>query len=235
MNFFRLRFLNTLLLFLIGIVVGFILKERFYPSPKQPYSTAFQGAPAAPAAEAKPEAADSDDGEMNGYQQDSSQDETAAKPAAAAKPRAKAREDIYDSADNGEQPIVIESDADNGGPARPKAAADQVLRDSTDRFFRNPGEFSGRELEMKVQMITAKRSQRGWRLNFVYTGPDKQLEYLYVDDAEVLGDKPDLRIGYVYKVRFRCGGGSASSGNSLSSISATGDKAAWATGLSAVE
>jgi hypothetical protein len=56
-----------------------------------------------------------------------------------------------------------------------------------------------------------------------------------VDDDEVIGDKPDLRIGFVYKVRFRCSKGDTASGNVLLLLTATGDKASWATGLSAVE
>jgi hypothetical protein len=88
---------------------------------------------------------------------------------------------------------------------------------------------------MEVQMITAKKVDGGWRLNFVHSSAGKSADYLYVDDDDVLGDKPDLRIGYVYKVRFRCGKGYSDSGNSLTHITPTGDKAAWATGLSAVE
>ena len=84
-------------------------------------------------------------------------------------------------------------------------------------------------------MITAKRSPRGWRLNFVYTGPDKKIDYLYVDDEEILGETPDLRIGYIYRIRFFCSKGETAAGNSLSLLTYTGKKAAWATGLSAVE
>ena len=87
-------------------------------------------------------------------------------------------------------------------------------------------------LNFRPSRITAPR---GWRLNLVYTSPDKKTDYLYLDDSELLGEKPDLRIGYVYKVRFLSGKGETGSGNTLLEIAATGEKAAWATGLSAVE
>ncbi len=222
MNFFRLRFINTLLLFLIGIVLGFIVKDRFYPAPKAAYQSAYRPAGVQPSeegdepAEAVPAADDSDAAD--------DEEETPAAPARAARPAA--------ARDNGGEPLVIEA-GDKPGEDQP--AKEPVLRDSDDKFFRRPADYDGRELEMELQMITARRSQRGWRLNFVYTGPDKKIDYLYVDDDEVLGDKPDLRIGYVYKVHFRCGRGRTDAGNSLVGIKATGDKAAWATGLSAVE
>ena len=88
---------------------------------------------------------------------------------------------------------------------------------------------------MTLQMITTKKTESGWRLNFVYTSPDKAIEYLYVDDTNVLGESPDLRIGYFYRVKFRCARGEPSDGNTLSSIEFTGEKATWATGLSAIE
>lgn len=233
MNFFRLRFLNTLLLFLIGIILGFVIKERFYPSPKPVYGTAYQPAGAAAPAPQTASREESSD-EMSSYDDGARDDEASSDEAEPRARPAKKAPPADEDADNGAAPIVIEAQ-DNANGDSPRKPADKVLRDSDARFFRTPSDFAGSELEMKLQMITAKRSQNGWRLNFVYSGPGKDIEYLYVDDDEVLGDKPDLRIGYVYKVRFRCLKGDAASGNRLVSVTATGDKAPWATGLSAVE
>src|SRR3989338_8468523 len=59
MNFFRLRVINTFLLFLIGLVMGFILKEKFYPASKAPaqpvYQASYQNQAQTPP-EAQPEA-----------------------------------------------------------------------------------------------------------------------------------------------------------------------------------
>jgi hypothetical protein len=114
-------------------------------------------------------------------------------------------------------------------------SAQRALRGEEDGFFARPERYEGRDLEMQLQMITAKRVPAGWRLNLVYSGRAKEIDYLYVEDSGVLGPKPDLRIGYVYRVRFRCGKGSSAAGNTLLAIEPTGGKADWATGLSATE
>ncbi|PKM96734.1 MAG: hypothetical protein CVU79_11850, partial [Elusimicrobia bacterium HGW-Elusimicrobia-3] len=111
----------------------------------------------------------------------------------------------------------------------------RALRGEEDNFFARPEHYQGRDLEMQLQMITAKRVPSGWRLNLVYSGRSKEIAYLYVEDSGVLGPKPDLRIGYDYKVSFRCGKGSSGAGNTLLAIEPTGGKADWATGLSATE
>lgn len=229
MNFFRLRVINTLLLFLIGIVLGFILKERFYPAPMAPAQAGYNApypvrseTPSAGQAEGE-EPADEPTDEPYPVQD---AEAVVSPPRAASDPAAE------EPARAEPEALVIEATPAAGisrGPGRP------AVKGSTDDFFRNPSAYEGRELEMDLQMITAKRAQRGWRVNLVYTGPDKKIDYLYADDPELLGDKPDLRIGYVYKVRFLCVKGDTSSGNTLLAISPTGEKAAWATGLSAVE
>lgn len=225
MNFFRLRLINTLLFFLVGAIIGFIVKEKFYPSSQpayhQRYQSVYAGRQEEPADAAAP-----DDAALE--QEAEQEPEPAPLPVKAAKRPAepRAEEESYSS------PIVIE-------PAEPGAKSGdeepRVARGVQDDFFSRPASYAGREVEMPLQLITAKRSARGWRLNFVYTGPNKNIDYLYVDDAELLGDKPDLRIGYVYRVRFRCGKGDPAAGNTLSLLTATGDKASWATGISAVE
>lgn len=214
MNFFRLRLLNTLLFFLSGIVLGFILKEKFYPAAPPKALPSYAQHPAAPAVPAPREEELSDEPYL-------AQEEERA-PLAKPEPAPVPEESLP-------EPAVIEA-----APEKP-ARRQSVLKGEEAGFFAEPARFEGRDLEMELQMITAKRTRTGWRLNLVHTGPAKKIDYLYVDDAELLGDKPDLRIGFVYKVRFYCGKGQADSGNTLSAITPTGAKAEWATGLSAVE
>ena len=225
MNFFRLRVVNTLLFFATGILIGFILKERFYGAPKPQYPQRYQSVYSA-----QPDAAPQPSPEVE-TTVEPEEKETPEPPAepAPAKPRKAAprAEEDYSP------PIVIEASEPGVEPTKKK---DAILRGSQDQFFKRPADYTGRELEIELQMITAKRAAGGgWRLNFVYSGPDKSVDYLYVDDDEIVGDKPDLRIGYVYKVRFRCGKGDPAAGNVLLLLTPTGDKASWATGLSAVE
>lgn len=213
MSFFRLRLLNTFLLFCAGVLLGFILKEKFYPPAAAPEAAPYKPVYAAPPRQPKP-APDDEELTDEPYL---AQDEEARVPEKAAPPAAEP------------PPAVIEA-----VPAAP-ARKSGVLKGEEENFFARPAQYEGRDLEMELQMITARRSGRAWRLNLVYTGPGKRMDYLYLDDAELLGEKPDLRIGYVYRVRFSCGRGKTDAGNTLVNLTATGAKADWATGLSAVE
>ncbi len=225
MNFFRLRVINTFLLFLIGTVLGFILKEKFSPSSAAPARSIYL--PPDPAPEEAPPAVQPEPEEPA--------DEPYTVPEAEAGPssaRAAAEAGGEEAPLSTREALVIEATPSSGETrAFQRPPANSAPYD----FFRNPADYEGREVELDLQMITAKRSARGWRVNLVYTSPEKRTEYLYVEDSEVLGLKPDLRIGYVYKVRFLSTKGETTAGNTLRAIAPTGGKAAWATGLSAVE
>lgn len=213
MNFFRLRALNTFLLFFIGIILGFILKDKFYPSRPPAHPASFQ-TPYSPQPPVPAEGEEEAESEEPEAPPDAEPEEEPA-PAPVIAPAAPRPAEI-----------VMEE--------APRSEA-RVLRGEEDGFFTRPERYEGRDLEMQLQMITAKRLASGWRLNLVYSGRGKEIDYLYVEDSGVLGAKPDLRIGYVYKVRFRCGKGSSAAGNTLLAIEPTGGKADWATGLSATE
>lgn len=227
MNFFRLRLINTLLFFLIGGLIGFIFKDRFFPQhgaqPQQRYQPEYTaGQDPAPAQEEAPQETVSEPEEL----------EAAEPPRPGPKPR-KNNSEPLPAPERGE-PVVIETSVlPAEGAAEPSASA--VIKGSQDDFFSSPADYVGKDLEMELQMITARRVTKGWRLNFVYSGPDKKIDYLYADDYDILGEKPDLKIGYVYRIRFHCSRGAADSGNTLTLLTPTGQKAAWATGLSAVE
>jgi len=227
MNFFRLRLINTLLFFLIGGLVGFIFKDRFFPQhapqPQQRYQPEYsEGQDPSPVQEeVTPE-----------IEAEPDEPETAEAPQPSPKQQGSRPEPAQLREKSG--PVVIETsvlpDENAAEPAGP-----QVIKGSQDDFFSSPGDYIGKDLEMELQMITARRVTKGWRLNFVYSGPDKKIDYLYADDYDVLGEKPELKIGYVYRIRFHCAKGAADSGNTLTLLTPTGEKAAWATGLSAVE
>lgn len=225
MNFFRLRVINTFLLFLIGTVLGFILKEKISPSPAPAARPVYQ-APGQAAAEAPPAV-------QPEPEEPADEPYTVPETEAGLSSRRAEPEPAHEEAPlSNQEALVIEAAPPSGesrADKRPPAGSAPY------DFFRNPAGYEGREVELDLQMITAKRSARGWRVNLVYTSPEKRTEYLYVEDSEVLGEKPDLRIGYVYKVRFLSTKGETTSGNTLRAIAPTGGKAAWATGLSAVE
>lgn len=226
MDFFKLRVLNTFLFLLLGAALGYLFSRG-------------AGAPALPEAPA-PQAMRQPADEIFDPETPSlaSEGDTMRHdlPARSAPP-AEAGEEA-----DGEYELEVPAEENRSG--RPTAAVpvpavtdddDFVIRGKAAAFFRDPSKFAGAELEMELQMITAKRLTGGWRLNFLHSGAGRQLDYIYLDDDRVLGETPDLRIGYFYRVRFKCRKGELSSGNSLVFLKPTGGKASWATGISAVE
>ncbi len=231
MNFFRLRVINTFLFFLIGALIGFILKDRIFPHKEREVQPRYQPE----YAEAEPVPGEEADAEPVDAEPEPEPPAPAPAPArkAAAAPAAVEIETSVLPRESQPAPAAEELPREERKPAPPPEPP--VIRNAADDFFSSPEDYAGKDLEIELQMITARRGPRGWRLNFVYSGPDKKLDYLYADDSDVLGESPDLRIGYVYKVRFHCGKGASDSGNDLLLLTPTGEKAAWATGLSAIE
>ncbi|KAF0126534.1 MAG: hypothetical protein FD189_971 [Elusimicrobia bacterium] len=227
MDFFKLRVINTLLFLCLGAALGYLLSRG-------------AGAPAMP----EPPAASAGDAMRHGVPVQSRQpaDEifNPEHPAAAsAAPKSSGEPDgEYELELPAEPPASAGDTVPRGVSVQPSSVTDDddfVVRGKAVSFFRDPSRFSGAELELELQMITAKRLTGSWRLNFLHSGAARQLDYIYIDDDRVLGEAPDLRIGYFYLVRFKCQNGELSSGNRLVFAKATGGKASWATGISAVE
>lgn len=230
MNFFRLRVINTLLLFVAGIVLGFLIKDKLMPGrePAPVYEPQVQRP-------ADPQPEDLADDYYDGDSADARGAYPPEPPIAAEEPAVAAEPPPYraDAAAADTAQVVIETE--EVPVIEPSAPRKLPPGPPEDAFFSDPAAFEGRTVELRLQMITAKKIPSGWRLNLVHSSSGKRMEYLYVDDAGILPAAPDLRIGYFYKVRFLCSSGSSSAGNRLSAINATGEKASWATGLSAVE
>lgn len=234
MSFFRLRLINTFLFFLTGALIGFILKDRLFPHKAQETQPRYQPEYAA-AGSAGHEEVLAEPVDAEPEPETPSARPAEPKPAAAERRRPEAVV-IETSVLPEETPPQAPEEAavpEKQKPAPPPERG--IVKGAQDDFFASPEDYAGKDLEVELQMITARRTQRGWRLNFVYSGPDKKIDYLYADDTDVLGEKPDLRIGYVYRVRFHCAKGETASGNTLLLLTPTGDKAVWATGLSAIE
>jgi hypothetical protein len=145
-------------------------------------------------------------------------------------------EDVFDLPVKELESEYNKSGTGRAGQEGPLTEIEEEYEKFTDAesFFKNPNKYRGKEIEIDIEMIVAKNTGKGWRLNFLHQREDKGIDYIYIDDDSVLGAQPDLKIGHFYKVRFLCGGG-LNAGNKLISIKPTGNKAPWATDLSAVE
>jgi hypothetical protein len=238
MDFFRMRVLNTFLVLLIGIVLGYIVKDRAGVRAAAPYAGKRQTAAPVIAA------SEPDDAGFSAFKDRAA--DAGARPAGSADradgedfelpvklPAARGEEGPSDREEAG--PSRAETETPDGTAVPENEKAGGVLRGVEDEFFRNPGRFSGEDLEMELQMLTAAKKQKGWLINLARIKSGKSADYLYVEDEAVLGENPDLKIGFFYKTRFRCRKGDPAAGNTLLNLVPTGNKAVWATGVSAIE
>jgi hypothetical protein len=224
---------------LIGIALGYIIKGRSTVKTDESYYSRYPSGYSAPAAPAQDET-------KPAAPEDSARDAAEKRPRPAGSGAA---------AENFELPVRLpaaqtydESAYADDKPASrneetvPEAAeepvkkpANRALRGAEKDFFRDPGRFSGKDLELELQMIMARKTPNGWLINLVHSESGKSADYLYVEDDSVLGVNPDLKIGYFYRVRFSCRKGDSAGGNKLLELTPTGNKADWATGVSAIE
>ncbi len=215
MDFFKLRFANVFMLFVIGISIGFLWGKRNkdYSASKDEYRPVY-----AQPVQPQPEKKFLIPGQEQGKNEVTPMDD-----------------------DEEYQLSVIGENAD---AVRPEPEQYEELRensrknyeDNSESFFASPSSFYGKQVQAKLQMLTAKKTKNGWRLNFVYSDSDRNLSYLYVDDPDMVStENPDFKIGYYYRISFKCGKGELKDGNRLISIEATGDKTPWASGISAIE
>ncbi|MBI4656056.1 MAG: hypothetical protein HY746_04810 [Elusimicrobia bacterium] len=227
-NFFRLRIINTLLFLLVGVLVGYIIKDRW--SAGKNLETGFY-----------------DKISTGKRQSPDLRVETAGKADLSGEPSGAAgtaenpqspqpSSDVFDD-DTYVMPVMeekITSGAAKEDETAPGEEAPLPAQEQND-FFTQPHKYKGKEVGVKLQMILAKKTGAQWKINLMHIDEQKNVAYVYIDDDFVLAAAPDLKIGYFYSVRFRCAKGSLESGNTLLSIIPTGDKASWATGVSAVE
>ncbi len=208
MSFFKLRILNTSLIFIIGILLGFIIKDKMF-APKTAYapqSSLSRENMASPA----PEISDKEE-QYNVFDDD----ETFDMPEEVKKVKSQKAKEAAKISDSEDETIKF---MDFSGP-----------------FFANPAKFKNEIVFMDAQMIFARKVDSHWRLNLMHVDSEKGVKYVYLDSDTLLTDNSSLKIGYFYRVSFKCEKGLLNKGNILLSIAATGKKAEWATGVSAIE
>lgn len=238
MNFFRMRILNTFLVLLIGILLGYIAKDRSGMRTAASYAGKRQSSVQVIAA-SEPDAAElsalKDRPAGSGTSPAGPADRTDGEEFELPVKLPAATEGADHSYKEEDNPSMADTDIPDEAPVPKGEKAGGVLRGAEEEFFRNPGRFSGETLEFELQMLTAVKRQKGWLINLAHIKSGKSADYLYVEDESVLGERPDLKIGFFYKIIFRCRKGDPAAGNTLLNLVATGNKAVWATGISAIE
>ncbi|MCG2726225.1 MAG: hypothetical protein L6420_08255 [Elusimicrobia bacterium] len=221
MNFFKLRILNALLLFIIGILLGFIIKDKIF-SPKDgrsPASAIITKTNKISSNVDSLEAKDGKDEILDEKEEYNVFDD----------------EEAYDvSSQQQKSEKTLDQEKENETPTENEDDTVKFV-DLSEPFFANPNKFKNEIVTMDIQMIFARKVDSGWRLNLMYVDSQKGVKYVYLDSDLILSDKIELKIGYFYRVSFKCVKGELNQGNTLLSIKFTGKKADWATGISAVE
>jgi len=207
MNFYRLRFINTLLLFIIGIFIGYFFNKNIFNNINSSYKPVYP-----PKAENNYELKDLYSNNTTFFYNKNIENN----------PMDEDEEYLLqvDNQDNKKDEIKEENNSDI----------------NIELFVKSPKDFVQKNISGKLQMIITKKTDKGWRMNFVYTNESKDLNYIYIDDLDnISGVNLDYKIGYFYSVRFYSSQGDLKKGNKLISISPTGEKVSWASGVNAVE
>lgn len=215
MNFYRLRFINTLLLFLLGILIGFMLQKKDI---FKEWMTGYKPIYPANNSDLQITPIKRENINYSSFTLINNKDN---------KPKDFNENNPMDSDEEYILPVETEKSTENINTS-PNV--------ELETFLSNPASFAGKNISGKIQMIIAKKLEKGWRLNFVFSDKNKNFVYIYIDDIDnISGDNPDYKIGYFYNVVFNSGQGDLKKGNKLISISPTGEKTSWASGVSAVE
>lgn len=218
MNFFKLRILNTSLIFIIGILLGFVLKDKAF-TPKDTRLPA-------PGIRAKTNNRTSPVGSQSSFNDLNEKEEYNVF-------------DDYEAYDIPTQQKNIKNKPIKEQDLETATENDEVefikFMDFSSPFFKNPKKFKNEIVSMDIQMIFARKGVSGWRLNLMHVDSQRGVKYVYLDSDLILSNKINLKIGYFYRVYFKCTRGELNKGNILLSIAPTGKKADWATGISAIE
>ena len=213
MNFFRLRVINTFLLFAIGILFGFIIKDRLFKS---------ENADLSASSRARQTDQNLEDADLSPFK-DSNADSSENK-----------EYNVFDD-DIEYTPHQTESQNPESSSELENEEAPRKFINLSVPFFKNPERFKNEIVNMDVQMIFAKKTASGWLFNLMHIDSKKNISYVYINGDSDLIKKRDFKIGYFYRVSFKCSKGKLNKGNSLVSIDSTEKKADWATGVSAIE
>lgn len=213
MNFFRLRIINTFLLFAIGILFGFIIKDRLFKSENTELSAPSR------AWQTDQNFEDADLSPFKVFEADSSENK---------------EYNVFDD-DIEYTPTKTKSKKPESLSELENEEAPRKFIDLSVPFFKNPERFKNEIVSMDIQMIFAKKAASGWLFNLMHIDSKKNISYIYINGESNLIKKRDFKIGYFYRVSFKCSKGKLDKGNHLVSINSTEKKADWATGVSAVE
>lgn len=253
MNFYRLRFINTVFLFLIGILIGVYISHKkninisFLKIGDRDYKSVYY----------KTRQEKLLKSETNGYSpvyygkkefsaNSGLNDNVIEKPVSL-------KSDDLDSnikikpegletvekmkqsnpMDDDDYKIVQEESneiQDNEAFAEENIKNTDYFLDEIHAFVKSTEDFKNSKVKGKLLLISGTKSDVV-KLKFMYTA-DNTSYYIELEDTDKIIENYDIfKIGYYYYVEFFCSEGRTDRGNKLISIKKLSEKAPWATGL----
>ncbi len=218
MNFYRLRFLNTFLLFLIGILTGTylspkanILKDLFR---RNEYIPVYWGKKTNKNEDYTPVY-------LNKFQ-----DVKNIEKQIEVKKPVNLNNDARIFVESVALQNPIDDDYDFILVATDEKKEEVI---SLDDFVKNPESYKDKTISGKLVLLKGERETKVSKLYFLYNISNSAF-YLQVDDeGGIIKNYEDFKIGYYYDVVFLSAEGKVDSGNKLISIEQSGDKTKWAT------
>jgi hypothetical protein len=221
MNFYRLRFINTLLLFIIGILLGF-----YFASKNNFFKKVFSSSDYKPVYYGK-DLRDSytpvylkSDLKNNSYQN--------IEPGSLDKTTKEEKKFVEN--------IAVQNPIDDDYDFVLVASSD--FKQQNDEFFevsnfvKSPGSFVLKKISGNMILLKGEK-ENGVKLYFLVR-LDNQAFYVDIEDEDkIIKNFDSFKIGYYYSVTFISQEGSVRKGNKLLSIEETQKKEPWASGLSA--
>ena len=210
MSFFKMRVINTFLVLVIGLTLGFLLKA----SPHKYGRVAGKERPTFNSPDAQTI--------RSGRESTSVSEETPDSGEGRDEPGLEIFTSPFTKEGSGPG---NEPDEDGEKPESSEGSSEGTERqDRAESFFKNPERYKNSELELRLEMVNLEKIGGKWRFYMSFTARNKDVGYIDIDADEFPGDSTRLSVGAVYKVRFKCLKGDFISGNSLVSITAAGGR-----------
>lgn len=254
MNFYRLRFINTVFLFLIGILIGVYIGHKkninisFLKIGDSDYKSVYYN---------KNNQEKSLKDEINGYSpvyygkkeydenpvvNDNVIEKTVSFSSADSDTNIRIKPEGLETVEKMKQSNPMDDDdykivQDESGNPKDGEVIGEEKTDVTDYylneiydFIRSPEDFKNSKVKGKLLLISGTKSDVV-KLKFMYTA-DNTSYYIELEDTDKIIENYDIfKIGYYYYVEFFCSEGRTDRGNKLISIKKLSEKAPWATGL----
>ncbi|MEF3279730.1 MAG: hypothetical protein K6357_02025 [Elusimicrobiota bacterium] len=218
MNFYKLRFINTIFFIIIGILMGIYISLKWgnfkglfsFSNDYKPvyYGKSQQTVSYTPVYIKKE------------YSSNSSVSVSADKKDL----------DFLDKISDQQNPI--EDEYDFVVDSKDMKSSNAIDCEEIDKFLKNPKEFKNKNISGKLALLKGEKTNQT-KLYFLYNTDNTAYYITILDENKIISNYDSYKIGYFYDVVFLSKTGDFDLNNVLISISQTNEKLDWASGVNA--